>query len=108
MLAINGMPDHIHIFIDYSPRISIPDLIKDIKLASGQWLSNSSLLPGKFRWQDGYGAFSYSKSQIHNVCLYIENQEKHHKTRSFKEEYKALLKAFGIAFQEKNLFEFLD
>jgi putative transposase len=108
MLAINGMPDHIHIFTGYSPRVSIPDLMKDIKLASNLWIKEKKLIYGKFEWQDGYGAFSYSRSQINDVCLYIEQQEHHHKLKSFKEEYISLLKAFDVDYQDKYLFDFID
>jgi putative transposase len=108
MLAINGMPDHIHIFIGYDPKILIPDLVKDIKLASNEWINERQLAKQRFGWQEGYGAFSYSRSQIHDVCTYIENQELHHKSKNFKEEYVSFLKAFEIAYEDKYLFEFFD
>ena len=108
MLAINGMSDHIHIFIGYKPSISIPDLIKDIKLASGLWINNNKYTKQKFNWQEGYGAFSYSQSHIDNVCQYIANQELHHKKKTFKEEYIEFLGNFKIEYDEKYLFDFLD
>lgn len=108
MLAINGMPDHIHIFIGYDPKISMPNLVKDIKLASNEWINGSNFTKRKFGWQEGYGAFSYGRSQIHDVCTNIENQEIHHKKKTFREEYISFLKAFDIEYDDKYLFEFFD
>ena len=108
MLAINGMADHIHVFIGYKPSISIPDLVKDIKLATNDWINKNHLTNQKFAWQEGYGAFSYSRTQIKNVCDYIENQEQHHSKQTFKEEYVSFLKNFEIEYDDKYLFEFID
>ncbi|MBA2329258.1 MAG: IS200/IS605 family transposase [Flavisolibacter sp.] len=108
MLAINGMADHIHVFIGYKPSISIPDLVKDIKLATNDWINKNHLTNQKFAWQEGYGAFSYSSTQIKNVCDYIENQEQHHSKQTFKEEYVSFLKNFEIEYDDKYLFEFID
>jgi REP element-mobilizing transposase RayT len=108
MLAINGMSDHIHIFIGYKPSVSIPDLIKDIKLASGQWINNKKFIKQHFNWQEGYGAFSYSQSHIDDVCQYIANQELHHQKKTFREEYVEFLKNFNIDYDEKYLFEFYE
>lgn len=108
MLAINGMPDHIHILISYKPTIAIPDLIKDIKLASGSWINDNKLVPRRFNWQQGYGAFSYRLRDIDEICRYIQNQEEHHRKGTFKEEYIELLNDFAIAYDEKYLFDFFD
>jgi putative transposase len=108
MLYINGMPDHIHIFLGLNPAISISDVVKDIKRASNNWINDNNLVSGKFEWQSGYGAFSYGRSQISNVCTYIENQEVRHSKTSFRQEYIALLKAFEIEFKKEYLFEFYD
>ena len=108
MLSINGMPDHIHIFIGYKPTVPIPDLVKDIKVASGLWIKENKLSKFKFNWQEGYGAFSYSQSHIDVVCKYIQNQELHHKKKTFRQEYLELLKKFQIEYQEKYLFDFFD
>jgi putative transposase len=108
MLAINGVADHIHIFIGYKPTIAIPDLIKDIKLASGSWINNNKLTSHKFNWQEGYGAFSYRFRDVDEICRYIQNQEAHHLKKTFKEEYIELLNDFAIAYEEKYLFEFFD
>jgi len=108
MLAINGMPDHIHIFLGLNPAIAISDLVKDIKRASNNWVNDKTLTNQKFEWQGGYGAFSYSKSQIDSVCKYIHHQKNHHSRHSFKKEYISLLKLFDIAFKDEYLFEFYD
>ena len=108
MLAINGISDHIHIFIGYKPTIAIPDLVKDIKVASSLWINEKKLTKQHFNWQEGYGAFSYRLRDIDEICRYIQNQEEHHKKRTFREEYVSLLKDFDIAYDEKYLFEFFD
>jgi REP element-mobilizing transposase RayT len=108
MLAINGMSDHIHIFLGLNPAFSISDLVKDIKRASNNWINEKRFIKGRFEWQGGYGAFSYSKSQIDQVCKYILNQKSHHAKFSFKSEYVELLKLFDISFKDAYLFEFYD
>lgn len=108
MLAINGVADHIHIFIGYDPKIALPHLVKDIKLASNDWINDLHPANQKFGWQEGYGTFSYGRSQIHNVCTYIENQESHHRKQTFREEYIEFLKAFDVAYEDKYLFQFFD
>jgi len=108
MLAINGTADHIHIFIGYKPTVPIPDLVKDIKIASSLWINERKLTPGKFNWQEGYGAFSYRLRDIDDICRYIANQEEHHRKKTFKEEYIRLLKDFAVEFDEKYLFDFFD
>lgn len=108
MLAINGVEDHIHIFVGYKPTIAIPDFVKDIKLASGLWINKKKLTPGKFNWQEGYGAFSYRLRDTDEICKYIHNQEIHHHKKTFREEYIALLKDFALEFEDKYLFEFFD
>jgi putative transposase len=104
MLVINGMPDHLHIFIGMIPNQSVSDLLKDIKRSSSIWINENKFVKGKFEWQEGYGAFSYSKSQIKNVIAYIENQEEHHKKESFKKEYIHFLQKFEIEYDEKYIF----
>ena len=108
ILAINVVADHIHIFIGYKPTIAIPDLIKDIKLASGSWINDNKLTSHRFNWQEGYGAFSYRLRDVDEICRYIQSQEEHHRKRSFKEEYIELLNDFAIAYEEKYLFEFFN
>jgi REP element-mobilizing transposase RayT len=98
MLAINGMPDHVHVLVGLRPDQSISHLMQEVKANSSKWINDNKLVPGKFAWQEGYGAFSYGKSQISAVVTYIQNQEQHHQKRSFLEEYHALLKKFDIDF----------
>ena len=101
LIAINGMPNHIHIFVGYKPHQLIPDLLQDIKGDSSGWINNKGFIKGKFRWQEGYGAFSYSHSHIDRVVKYIMNQEQHHKKQTFREEYIELLSKFNIDYDEK-------
>jgi putative transposase len=108
MLSINGMQDHIHIFIGYKPSVPMPDLVKDIKVASSLWINEKKLAKGKFNWQEGYGAFSYRLRDIDEICKYIQNQEIHHQKKTFRHEYTALLKDFAVDYDDKYLFEFFD
>lgn len=108
LLAINGMPDHIHILFGMRPIQSLSDLMRDIKGDSSLWINENKFVAGKFSWQEGYGAFSYSKSQISAVATYIENQELHHKKKSFIEEYVKILQDFEIEFDEKYIFTPID
>jgi REP element-mobilizing transposase RayT len=101
LIAINGMPNHIHVFVGYKPHQLIPDLLQDIKGASSTWINKRAFVRGKFRWQAGYGAFSYSHSQIESVVKYILNQEEHHKKKTFKEEYIELLERFNIKYEQR-------
>lgn len=107
-LIVNGMQDHIHAFIGLRPAIALSDLVRDIKNNSTNFINDNKFVKGKFSWQDGYGAFSYSHSQIDLVYKYILNQEEHHKKKTFKEEYIGFLKKFAVDFNEKYLFEFFD
>ena len=107
-LAIYCNPDHIHILIGFHPAIAVSDLTRDIKANSSKFINNQKWLPEKFNWQDGFGAFTYSKSQIDNVARYIINQPRHHKKQSFKEEYLGILKKLSIAYDEQYLFEWYD
>lgn len=105
MLAINGMPDHIHFFIGMNPVCCLSDLVREVKKASNEMINENKLSKFKFNWQEGYGAFSYSHSQIDNVAKYVLNQKEHHKKISFKEEYIDFLKKFEIEYHEKYLFD---
>lgn len=108
LLAIFCMPDHLHIFISIKPSISLSDLVRDIKSNSSKFINDKSWISGKFSWQEGFGAFSYSKSQIDTVVRYILNQEEHHKTKTFREEYIEFLEKFEIEYNEAYLFESLE
>ena len=108
VLAINGMPDHVHVFFGMRPTQSLSDLMQDIKGGSSKWINQRGFVKGKFSWQEGYGAFSYSKSHVDSVIDYIKNQEEHHRKKSFIEEYHALLKEFDIDFDERYVFKPVD
>lgn len=109
VLAIYANPDHIHIFFSYKNlQITIPHLIKTVKIESTNFINEKKLCLGKFSWQEGYSAFSYAKSQKDNVVNYILNQEKHHTKQTFKQEYIKMLNAFEIDYKNEYLFEFYD
>ena len=99
------MSDHVHIFINLKPNESISDLVRDIKRNSTQFINSNQMTKGKFQWQTGFGVFSYSESQIDVVCKYIQNQETHHKRKTFKDEYSEFLKSFNIEFDERYVFD---
>ncbi|RKY84433.1 IS200/IS605 family transposase [candidate division KSB1 bacterium] len=105
MIEINCMPDHIHILIGINPDISISSLVRDIKANSSRFINKMCWVKGKFQWQGGYGAFSYSRSQINSVIRYINNQEKHHKVKTFREEYIEFLEKFNIDYNKKYIFK---
>lgn len=107
-IIVNGMSDHIHAFIGLKPAMAISDLVRDIKNNSAKFINEKKLIRGKFSWQVGYGAFSYSHSQIQNVYDYILNQEKHHKKKTFREEYIDFLKKFEVEYNEKYLFNWIE
>ena len=108
LYSIGGMPDHIHLLIGHKPSISISDLVRDIKSNSSAFINRKMFIDKKFNWQSGFGAFSYGQSQISDVIRYIENQQEHHKHRTFKEEYIQLLKNFNIEYDSEYLFEFYE
>lgn len=108
LLAIGSMPDHIHIFIGYNVNHLIPDLVEEIKTSSNSWIKNNKLTKFQFAWQKGYGAFSHSRSQLDKVINYVLNQEKHHRIKSFKEEYPEILRKNDIQFRDDYVFEFFD
>ena len=108
LLAIFAMPDHVHILVGIKPNIALSDLVRDIKSGSSKFINDSKWINGKFNWQEGYGAFSYSKSNIDNVVKYILNQEEHHKKQTFKEEYHLFLTKFEMEYEEKYLFEWIE
>ena len=105
LIAINGMPDHIHILIGLKPTIALSGLVRDIKASSSKFINAQKWIAGKFEWQHGFGAFSYSHSQLTNVINYIQNQEEHHKKRTFREEYLEFLEAYNVDFKEEFIFD---
>ncbi len=108
LLSIFCMPDHTHILIGIKPSINISDFVRDIKAGSSKFINEKKLIKGRFNWQEGFGVFSYSRSQIDTVIKYIQNQEKHHRKKTFKEEYVEFLKKFSVQYDEKYLFEWID
>lgn len=108
MLAINCMPDHTHMFIGFTPDMKISDLVRDVKSISSGFINDKKFVKGKFSWQHGFGAFSYSHSHIDRVVKYVLNQEEHHKKKTFKEEYIGLLEKFDVEYNPKYIFEFYD
>lgn len=104
VIAINGMSDHIHIFIGMKPAQSLSQLVQFIKEDSCKWINEQKLVHSKFQWQLGYGAFSYSQSHIATVATYIENQEHHHKEKSMRKEYREFLQKFEIDYNDAYIF----
>lgn len=107
-LAIYCNPDHIHILVGMNPSVALSDLVRDIKANSSRWINDKKWISEQFRWQEGYGGFTYSKSQLDTVIKYILRQPEHHKKWSFKQEYLELLKRFEVEFEEKYLFEWYE
>ncbi|WP_027378511.1 IS200/IS605 family transposase [Chryseobacterium daeguense] len=103
LYRINGMPDHIHLFTDLHPSVSLSSFVKDIKVSSNLWIKQSGLFPDFEEWQNGYGAFTYSEKEKNMIINYIKNQKEHHKNESFEDEYKNLLISHGVEFDEKYL-----
>lgn len=107
-IIVNGVTDHVHVFVGLKPSMNISDLVRDIKNNSSKFINEQRFLKGKFSWQEGYGAFSYAHSQIESVYQYILKQEEQHMKKTFKEEYLDFLQKFKIDYSEKYLFEWLD
>lgn len=107
-LAVNGYKDHVHMFFEMSPSKSLSEIVRIVKSNSSKWINENRLVEGKFSWQEGYGGFSYSRSQRDDVIRYIMNQEKHHQETTFREEYLSILRAFEINFNESYIFEFYE
>ncbi|MCH6234280.1 IS200/IS605 family transposase [Cognataquiflexum rubidum] len=107
LLAINGMPDHIHILIGMKPNCCLSDLVREVKKSSNNFIKERKFTRQKFEWQDGYGAFSHGQRSLDNVIQYIMNQKERHKTQTFRDEYVAFLKKFQIEYKEEYLFEWI-
>ena len=105
LIAINNMPDHLHMLVGIKPDMALSDLVRDVKAGSSKFINEKHWVPGKFSWQEGFGAFSYSRSQLGAVIRYIENQQKHHAKKSFREEYVELLEKFGVEYDPRYLFK---
>ncbi|MCC6837827.1 MAG: IS200/IS605 family transposase [Bacteroidia bacterium] len=105
LLIINGVEDHVHMLVGMRPVQSVSDLMQDVKAGSSKWINERKLIKGKFEWQAGYGAFSYSLSNLANVISYINTQEEHHRKTAFKDEYNKLLTEFKVVFDDKYVFD---
>ena len=105
LIAINNLPDHLHLLIGLRPDSSLSDLVRDVKAGSSKFINEKRWVMGRFSWQEGFGAFSYSRSQLGTVIRYIENQQKHHAKQSFREEYVTLLEKFGVNYDAQYIFK---
>ncbi len=105
LFIINGMPDHIHLLISAKPTCNLSDLIRDIKSNSSKWVNKKQFILRKFEWQNGFGAFTVSQSQVPKIINYIKNQEVHHQKKTFKKEYTDFLKAYKIDFKPEYIFK---
>lgn len=108
LIAINGMPDHIHILIGMKPTCCLSDLVREIKKSTNEFIKEKKFTRLNFQWQEGYGAFSYSHSALDNVIAYINNQKEHHTKKTFREEYVEFLEKFKIEYKKEYLFEWID
>ena len=105
MIAINSMPDHLHLFIGFRPNQSLADLMRIVKGESSEWINNKQFNPAVFKWQEGYGAFSYSRSHVQKVTEYVMNQEEHHRKKTFLEEYQQFLDQFEVDYDQRYIFK---
>jgi REP element-mobilizing transposase RayT len=105
LIAINNMPDHLHMLVGLKPDMALSDLMRDVKAGSSKFMNEKHWVRGRFSWQEGFGAFSYSRSQLGAVIRYIENQQKHHAKKSFREEYVGLLEKFAVEYDPRYIFK---
>jgi putative transposase len=105
LIAINNMPDHVHLLVGLKPDIALSDLARDVKANSSKFINEKRWVSGRFSWQEGFGAFSYSRSQLDTVIRYIQNQQTHHTKKTFREEYEELLEKFGVGYDERYIFK---
>ena len=108
LIVINNMPDHIHMLIGQRPDSALSDLVGKIKSGSTNFINRQRWVRGRFNWQEGFGAFSYSRSQLDTVIRYVMNQQRHHRSRSFRDEYLKLLRRFDVQFDERYVFKFIE
>jgi putative transposase len=108
LIAINNMPDHVHLLIGLQPDLAVSDLVRDVKAGSSTFINRKRWVRGRFGWQEGFGAFSYSRSQLDTVIRYIRDQQKHHEKKTFREEYEELLEKFGVSYDKRYIFETVD
>lgn len=107
-IIVNGVADHVHLFIGLKPVMALSDLIRDVKNNTTNYINEGRFVKGRFSWQEGYGAFSYAHSQLDTVYRYIMNQEEHHRKKAFREEYMEFLQKFEIEHDDKYLFEWME
>jgi putative transposase len=107
-IIVNGTENHVHLFVGMKPSMAVSDLVRDIKNNTANFINERKFVTGKFTWQEGYGSFSYSHSQIGHVYKYIQNQEEHHKQKTFREEYLEFLSKFDISYDERYLFDWVE
>ena len=108
MLAINGVSNHIHFLIGMRPSCCLSDLVREVKKSTNEFINDNKLSKFQFNWQEGFGAFSYSHSQLDDVIAYVMNQKEHHKKKTFKDEYIDFLKKFNVEYNEKYLFDWIE
>jgi REP element-mobilizing transposase RayT len=108
VLAIGGMPDHVHILFGFRPTQALSNLVQEVKRDCSEWINKEKLVKGRFSWQEGFGGFSYSRSHVAQVINYILTQEEHHKKRSFLEEYKKILDDFNLEYDERYIFKAIE
>ena len=107
-IIVNGTSNHVHILLGLNPSLSVSDTVHDIKRSSSIFINKERLCHGKFSWQEGYGGFSYGRSQIADIYNYIKNQESHHHVKSFQQEYIEYLNENEMVFDRQFLFDFLE
>lgn len=107
-ILVNGVSNHVHVLIGLNPAKSISDTVHDLKRSTSLFINNEKLSPGKFAWQDGYGGFTYGRSQLDHVYQYVKNQEAHHAKKTFREEYLEFLNKFEVRYDEQFLFDFWE
>ena len=104
VIAINGMPDHVHLFVRFNPNQSMSELMRDVKASSSKWINERNFSKRKFSWQEGFGAFSYHESLLSTIAIYVANQEEHHRKKSFRKEYLDLLQEFDVDYNVAYIF----
>lgn len=108
LIAINGMADHTHVLIGLLPTVTLSDLVRDIKAGSSGFINEKKWTRGRFNWQEGFGAFSHSRAEIDRVVKYIQDQEEHHRKKTFREEYRIMLEEFAVSYDARYIFKFID
>lgn len=108
LIVVNNLPDHLHALIGMRPDAALSDLVRDMKTGSSKFFNEKRWVAGRFSWQEGFGAFSHSRSQLGTVIRYIQNQQKHHAKKSFQDEYLRLLEKFGVDYDRRYIFKFVE